>query len=76
MLGWAEANSTEWDQATAHPVVVFMPEGAPAPPAPACPPARPAACLGCAAGGRSVRTRACLLLPPLPPPPPLLLLHN
>ena len=27
VLGMAEANSTEWDQATAHPVVVFMPEG-------------------------------------------------
>ena len=27
LLGWADANSTEFDAATTHPVVVFMPEG-------------------------------------------------
>ncbi|KAI3426099.1 hypothetical protein D9Q98_008067 [Chlorella vulgaris] len=27
VLGMEDANSTEWDQATGHPVVVFMPEG-------------------------------------------------
>jgi CTP synthase len=27
VLGMEDASSTEWDQATAHPVVVFMPEG-------------------------------------------------
>lgn len=29
VLGMEDANSTEWDQATGHPVVVFMPEGEP-----------------------------------------------
>jgi CTP synthase (UTP-ammonia lyase) len=27
VLGWADANSTEFDPATPHPTVVFMPEG-------------------------------------------------
>lgn len=27
VMGWADANSTEMDATTAHPVVVFMPEG-------------------------------------------------
>lgn len=26
VLGWEGANSTEFDEATAHPVVIFMPE--------------------------------------------------
>lgn len=26
ILGWADANSTEFDEATEHPVVLFMPE--------------------------------------------------
>lgn len=27
VLGWTDANSTEFDPATPHPTVVFMPEG-------------------------------------------------
>jgi CTP synthase len=26
VLNWADANSTEFDESTAHPVVMFMPE--------------------------------------------------
>jgi CTP synthase (UTP-ammonia lyase) len=27
LLGWNDANSEEFNQATTHPVVIFMPEG-------------------------------------------------
>jgi CTP synthase len=42
VLGWTDANSTEFDPATPHPVVVFMPEGEPSEPAgcPQCPAGR------------------------------------
>lgn len=26
VMGWADANSTEFDESTTHPVVMFMPE--------------------------------------------------
>ncbi len=28
LLGWSDANSEEFNKATTHPVVIFMPEGA------------------------------------------------